>query len=77
MKIFYTILLTILSKLALAQFAVIDDKDGYSNVRRTAEAGNNVQDKLENGHFVYIIKKGNQHFAGSPLCIILAFSTSV
>jgi hypothetical protein len=56
MKIIYTILLTILSNLALAQFAVIDDKDGYSNVRRTAEIGNNIQDKLENGHFVYCME---------------------
>lgn len=56
MKITYTVLLTILSNLAVAQFAIIDDKDGYSNVRRTAEAGNNIQDKLENGHFVYCME---------------------
>ena len=53
MKIIYTILLTIFSNLAIAQFAVIDDKDGFSNVRSSPELGSNIQDKLENGHFVY------------------------
>lgn len=53
MKTITTILLTILSNLAIAQFAVIDDKDGYSNIRSAPELGNNIQDKLENGHLVY------------------------
>jgi hypothetical protein len=53
MKAMTTILLTILSNVAIAQFAVIDDKDGYSNIRRAPELGNNIQDKLENGHLVY------------------------
>lgn len=56
MKIIYTFLLTILSNLAVAQFAVIDDKDGYCNIRRSPEVGNNIQDKLENGHFVYCME---------------------
>lgn len=56
MKIIYTFLLTILSNLAIGQFAVINDKDGYSNIRRTEEIGNNIQDKLENGHFVYCME---------------------
>jgi hypothetical protein len=53
MKTICTILLTILANLAIAQFAVIDDKDGYSNVRSAAKPGSNIQDKLENGHLVY------------------------
>jgi len=56
MKIITTFILVVLSNLAVAQFAVIDDKDGYCNIRRTAALGNNVQDKLENGHFVYIME---------------------
>jgi hypothetical protein len=55
MKTIYTLLLTILCNLAVAQFAIIDDKDGFSNIRSTAQLGNNIQDKLENGHFVFCI----------------------
>jgi hypothetical protein len=35
------------------QFAVIDDKDGFCNVRSEAKSGNNIIDKLQNGKLVY------------------------
>jgi uncharacterized protein YgiM (DUF1202 family) len=38
---------------ALAQFAVIYDKDGSCNIRSSAAKGDNVIDKLNNGHLVY------------------------
>lgn len=54
MKIlFLTIFLTITASFAFGQFAVIYDKDSFCNVRSSAEKGNNIIDKLENGHFVY------------------------
>ncbi|OQP65254.1 hypothetical protein A3860_16420 [Niastella vici] len=52
MKIFCTFLFLILVKLVNAQFAIIDDKDGYCNVRVNPEKGNNIIDKLENGCIV-------------------------
>jgi hypothetical protein len=60
MKTFYTFLLLMLVNLVHGQFAIIDDKDGNCNVRSTAESGNNITDKLENGHFVFCLEtKGN------------------
>jgi hypothetical protein len=49
-----------LVNLVHGQFAIINDKDGNCNVRSTAESGNNITDKLENGHFVFCFEaKGN------------------
>lgn len=60
MKTFYTFLLLMLVNLVHGQFAIINDKDGNCNVRSTAESGNNITDKLENGHFVFCFEtKGN------------------
>jgi len=52
MKTFCTFLFLILVNLVNAQFAIIDDKDGYCNVRVNPEKGNNIIDKLENGCIV-------------------------
>ncbi len=43
-----------------AQFAIVQDKEGYSNVRDSADIASNVTDTLKNGHFVYWFQtKGN------------------
>ncbi|WDF48423.1 hypothetical protein PQ459_08080 [Chryseobacterium sp. KACC 21268] len=47
------IFILIMSQTAFGQFAIISDKDGFVNVRSTAEIGNNICDKLENGFVVY------------------------
>ncbi|MDQ3682790.1 MAG: hypothetical protein M3352_06930 [Bacteroidota bacterium] len=57
MKIFLICILIFLSSFTFAQFAIIQDKDGYCNVRKDTAA--NVTDTLNNGHFVYSFgKKG-------------------
>lgn len=53
MKILFTICLTISVSFVFGQFAIIYDKDSFCNVRTSAEKGNNIIDKLENGHIVY------------------------
>ena len=55
MKLINLILFTFLSNLASAQFAIISDKDGSCNIRSSAALGDNIFDKLENGHFVYCL----------------------
>ena len=43
-----------------SQFGIINDLDGFVNVRSSAEKGNNISDKLENGFIVYYFEpKGN------------------
>lgn len=39
--------------LCFSQFGIINDLDGYVNVRNSAEKENNISDKLENGFIVY------------------------
>ena len=54
MKIIASFIFTfIMSPAIFGQFAIISDKDGFVNVRSTAEIGNNISDKLENGFVVY------------------------
>lgn len=53
MKTVLLISFTFLSFSASAQFAIVQDKDGYCNVRSSYEIGNNITDKLKNGHLVY------------------------
>ena len=52
-KILFTICLTISARFVFGQFAVIYDKDSFCNVRSSAKKGNNIIDKLANGHIVY------------------------
>lgn len=60
MKLTFTIFWTLLSCFAFGQFAIIHDKDKYCNVRSSSEKGNNIIDKLDNGHLVYVFEnKGN------------------
>ncbi|WP_281336423.1 hypothetical protein [Flavobacterium eburneipallidum] len=43
-----------------SQFGIINDLDGFVNVRSSAEKGKNISDKLENGFIVFYFEpKGN------------------
>lgn len=46
---------------AFGQFGIIQDKDGFVNVRKSPEISNNIKDTLHNGHivFYYIDPKGD------------------
>lgn len=60
MKIIFLIFLSFLSCRSFGQMAIIADKDGYSNVRTSAEKGSKILDTLHNGHFVFCFEtKGN------------------
>ncbi|MEO6253116.1 MAG: hypothetical protein ABIO79_07425 [Ferruginibacter sp.] len=60
MKILFTCILFFLSSFSFGQYAIIQDKVGYSNVRSSADAEAKVKDSLNNGHLVYCFeKKGN------------------
>lgn len=56
MKVAFTFFWTLLSCFAFGQFAIIHDQDGYCNVRSSSEKGNNIIDKLYNGHLVYALE---------------------
>lgn len=60
MKITFTILWTLISYFSFGQFAIIQDKDGYCNVRSSSEKGNNIIDKLNNGHLVYVLENNGK-----------------
>jgi len=46
--------LILLSQVAIGQqFAIVSDKDGYTNVRSAAGTANKIEDTLHNDHFVY------------------------
>ncbi len=53
MKLFVTITYILLVHTCSAQFAIITDPDGYTNVRATPEKGENIIDKLQNGDIVF------------------------
>ncbi len=56
MKVALAIFWIFLSCMAFGQFAIIHDQDGYCNVRSSSDKGNNIIDKLGNGHLVYIFE---------------------
>ena len=53
MKILFIFCSTIIPSFAFGQFAIIYDKDSVCNVRSSAKTGNNITDKLKNGHLIY------------------------
>jgi hypothetical protein len=55
MKTAILLFFLILTNAAFAQFAIIQDKDGYCNVRSAPGKGNNIIDTLRNGHFTYAL----------------------
>jgi len=46
----------LVAHLSFAQFAIVSDKDGFSNIRKTAGPGGKIIDTLNNGHFVYCLE---------------------
>src|SRR5215218_6309995 len=57
MKVLSTFILIFLSSFTFAQFAIVQDKDGYSNIRKEADIASNITDTLHNGRFVYCFGK--------------------
>lgn len=56
--IFSILMLT--TTVSFGQFAIVSNKDGYANIRSSAEIGKNIVDTLRNGHFVYCFEaRGN------------------
>jgi hypothetical protein len=63
MKIFYPLLACIIFQTSFGQFAIVDDKDGYVNIRSSPEVADNIKDTLQNGHIVFCIEtKGSWHY---------------
>lgn len=59
----HTLLILVLSSIynySVAQFAIVNDKDGYVNVRGTKDLGENIKEKLDNDQFVYILESKDQ-----------------
>ena len=60
MRLVLLILVSIAFHYANGQFAIVDDKDGFVNIRTSAENKNNVIDTLHNGHLVWCFEpEGN------------------
>lgn len=60
MKQLFNLVLLLNFTFCFSQFGVISDSDGFVNVRSSAEIGENISDKLENGFVVYSFEpKGN------------------
>src|SRR4030095_9648087 len=53
MKTLQTVVFLFLSSLSFGQFAIIQDKDSYCNVRSSPKTGNNITDKIKSGHLVF------------------------
>lgn len=50
----YVFFYLLIPQTIFAQFAIIDDPDGYVNVRATAKKEDNIKGKLNNGDIVYV-----------------------
>lgn len=53
MNKFFYLFLFLSSNFCFSQFAIVNDSDGYVNVRSSAKIANNISDKLDNGFVVY------------------------
>lgn len=59
-KQFLTLLLLLICSNSFGQFAIVNDKDSYLNIREDGLQTSKVIDKLQNGHLVYCFElKGN------------------
>ena len=59
-KQFLTLLLLLICSNSFGQFAIVNDKDSYLNIRENGLQTSKVIDKLQNGHLVYCLElKGN------------------
>jgi hypothetical protein len=47
---------------AFGQFGLIQDNEGFVNVRKTAMSGNNILDTLANNHIVYCLWPENDYY---------------
>jgi hypothetical protein len=57
MKALSLLLLTfLLTRSARAQFWIVSDKDGFVNVRDSANTRSRVKDTLYNGHFIFVFR---------------------
>jgi len=57
-KIILVTVLVLCSVSGFGQFAIVNDKDGYVNVRSSPKIEkNNIIDTLHNGSIVYVLKK--------------------
>jgi hypothetical protein len=60
MKTFILLLCILFTNYSFAQLAIINDADGFVNVRTSPEMGNNIQKKLKNGTLIYAFEpQGN------------------
>src|ERR1700754_4283655 len=57
----FILILLLPTHFAFGQFFIVADKDGYVNVRSTADSKSRIVDTLNNGHFIYFFEeqKGN------------------
>lgn len=56
MKYILSLLSVVITNFYSAQFAIINDSDGFTNVRSSAQKNNNILDQLQNGFVVYYFK---------------------
>lgn len=54
MKHLALLIILFISKFSYAQFSVISDKDGYTNVRDDAKKESKLLDSLKNGHLIFV-----------------------
>jgi len=59
MKTYLLLLTLICVQATFGQFAIISDKDGFANVRKSNEIGNNIIDTLTNGQIVFCLEEMN------------------
>lgn len=75
MKIIFVSLFLLGTSSAFSQFAIVNDKDGFVNVRVENSINSKVQDKLDNGQLIYCYEdvdnwtnieydKGSEEFTG-------------
>jgi len=62
MKIISIFIALLITQNVFGQFAVIQDKDGFVNVRRTCEIGDNIIDTIRNGNVVFCFETQNDWF---------------
>jgi len=60
MKQTLTFILLLLTSTCFGQFAIVNDKDGYLNIREDGKINSKIVDRLQNGHLIYCFEdKGN------------------
>ena len=61
MKVYgITLLLCCFSYWSTAQFALIKDADGYSNIRKEANAQSTILDTVSDGRLVFVYAEGRE-----------------